>query len=188
MRREFVGRDPLPALAAEQNDLVADGDARDAGDVDKAQIHADGADHRCAPAADEDAGAVREGAAVTVRVADREGRDQALAPRREGAAVAQRGAGRNALEKGDGGREAHHRAQFAGAGQTGRGRGAVEHDARAHEIPGRVAEQHQRAVGDVPPAHGTGDRLDGAADRTKRRDLRRRSPGCPVARPRWDGS
>ena len=122
MRRKFVGRDPLPALAAEQDDFVADGDPRDAGDVDEAQIHADGADDRRAPTAHEDAGAVREGAAVAVRVADREGRDQALAPRREGAAVAQRGAGRNALEKGDGGHEAHHRPQFAGAGQIGRGR------------------------------------------------------------------
>ena len=171
VRCEFVGRDPLRPLAAEQHDLVADGDPRDAGDVDEAQIHADGADHRSASTAHEDAGAVREGAAVTVRVADRERRDQALASRREGAAVAQRRAGRDALEKGDRGREAHHRAQIAGAGETGSGRGAVQHDPRAHQIPGRVAEQHQRAVGDVPPAHGAGDRLDGAADRVEGRDL-----------------
>ena len=100
--RELLDRDALACPASPISTAGAPGVHVGVGsEVDRDVVHADGADERVAPPADQDLGVVRERAAPAVAVADRERADPGRLGRLPAAAVAGAVARLEAADRGD---------------------------------------------------------------------------------------
>src|SRR5439155_17587016 len=83
---------------ADQDDLIAHGDAGDIGNVEQRQVHADVADDPRVLVVDDGAAPVRKRSAQAIRVAHRHRRDPRRSAGVKGGAVAERRAARHILE------------------------------------------------------------------------------------------
>src|ERR1700730_10963988 len=105
---DVVHADDGLAGAAPQGDLIADPRARNIRQVHHRKVHANGAYHRGATAADYDFAPMLKAATIAVGVADREHTDRAFTRRYEGMAIAYTGPCEHPLKLHQPGLEGHH--------------------------------------------------------------------------------
>ena len=149
-QRDLLGRDPLVALDAEQDGLVADRRRGGRADVERDVVHAHGPDERVPLAAHEHVGVVRQRAAHAVSVPDRQRRDVRRLARDEAPAVADALARRDGLDRADVRRQLERGLEVAQRGILAERVQAVDRDPGAHEIEvRRRVAQRAGAVGRV---------------------------------------
>ena len=149
-RGDFVGCDPLAALFAHEDDLVAHGALRDLADVEGAHVHRDPARDGDPLSADQRLPLIGERPAEAVAVADRNRGDPGRPPGDERPAVADAVTFGELLDEDHPRLEAHDGAEGGLAACRRRGVDAVGDNPRPHHVQVAIrVVQDGAAVGDV---------------------------------------
>ena len=189
-RASSVADELVVALPSEQDHLVTHLDVAVGTHVDHQLVHGHDADDGAAPTTDQHGTSHQaETSAVAVGVAHGHGGDDGRRVEDVAVPVGDALPLRHGLHEADGRRPAHRRTQRRDPGQHGRGRDAVDGDARPDEVEvGARVQQRGRGVGGVAEAGVDAGRGEVVEDLLEAVELAWRCRGCRVRRRRPGGS